>query len=269
MNEVKSYSTTKNIILSAEVPAQTRTYKPFSNKQLIDLTLEGLNNAGYSLDREYYMSAKEGQVSVGKYTVANVSDAEMQLQISWRNSYNKSLPLIFSVGCLIKVCSNGLMKSVGGGSFRKKHQGEIQEFTPLAISEYIKNAGEMFTEMQREREEMKQIELSRSTQASLIGKMFIEHEFIKSTQLNIIKRELEAPTHDYGDPNSLWSLYQYSTFAMREIHPSLYVQDHLAAHEFFVEQSKIIVPETRIIIPEPESPFVQLDMFEELFTTSV
>lgn len=265
MSEVKTYSVQKSVILNAPVPEQTRTYKPFSNNQLIDLTLNGLHNAGYILDREYYSSAKEGMVSVGKYTVANVEDDEMQLQISWRNSYDKSLPLVFSVGCLIKVCSNGMMKSIGGGSFRKKHQGEIQDFTPRAISEYIKTGGGLFEEMQREREEMKQIELNRTLQAQIIGEMFVENEFIKSTQLNIIKRELDAPTHSYGDPNSLWSLYQYTTFSMREVHPSLYVQDHLDAHSFFVEKAKIIVPTQNIVIPEPESPFQQLDLFEELY----
>lgn len=268
MAEIKSYQVSKNIILNAEVPAQTRTYKPVSNSQLIDLTLNGLNNAGYTLDKEYYSSAREGDVSMGKYTIANVADSEMQLQVSWRNSYNKTLPLVFSVGCFIKVCSNGMMKSVGGGSFRKKHQGEIQEFTPAAITEYIKNAGEMFQEMQKEREIMKEIELTRTIQAQICGEMFVEHEFLKSTQLNIVKRELDSPTHDYGNPNSLWSLYQYTTFSMREIHPSLYVQDHLDAHTFFVNQSKIIVPQT-IISVQPESPFVQLELFEELFTTSV
>ena len=34
-------------------------------------------------------------------------------------------------------------------------------------------------------------------------------------------RELEAPTHDYGAPDSLWELYNYTTFAMKESHPSI------------------------------------------------
>jgi hypothetical protein len=63
--------------------------------------------------------------------------------------------------------------------------------------------------------------------------MMIEDQFISSTQLNIITKELKAPTHDYGAKDSLWELYNYTTFAMKEIHPSLWMQNHIQAHKFF------------------------------------
>jgi hypothetical protein len=231
-----SCETTKDLLLSTPIALETRTYKPVSHKQLVDLTLEGINKAGFELDKEIYSSAKEGNVAIGRYTIKDVADTEMQLQLTWRNSYDKSLPLVFSLGVSIKVCNNGLHKSLGMGSFKKKHQGEIQSFTPQAISQYIQGASNIFEQIQKERDQMKEISLTRTMQAEIVGKMFIEAEFIKSTQLNIIKRELDNPTYNYGDANSLWSLYQYTTFAMREIHPSLYLQDHLDAHKFFTSQ---------------------------------
>ena len=258
MSETKSYTTAKSVILSAPLPQQTRTYKPISNQQLVDLTLNGIEKAGYSLERETYLSAKEGNVALGRYNIKGVEDMEMQLQVSWRNSYDKSLPLIYMVGCIIKVCNNGLMRSIGGGSFKKKHQGQIQEFTPVAITEYIKRAADTFVEIQKERELMKEIELTKTLQAQLCGEMFIEHEFIKSTQLNIVKRELECPTYDYGNPNSLWSLFNYTTFSMREIHPSLYAQDHLDAYSFFTDKAGIILPKQSI----PVSPVIPSNQLE-------
>jgi hypothetical protein len=230
-----SYVETKQNIISAQVPAMTRTYKPFSNKRLIDLTLEGIEKAGLKLIGESYLSAKEGNIAHGKYLV-NIDDSEMQLQLQWQNSYDKTRPLVFSTGTLIKVCSNGLMRFSTMGSFKKKHQGEIQEFTPYAIGEYIKQSQDMFLQIQMERDMMKNIEIDAKTRAELIGRMYIQEQFIKSTQLNIVKREIEHPTHNYNCPNSLWELYQFTTFAMREIHPSLYIQDHLDAHDFFVRE---------------------------------
>jgi len=263
---MSNYNATKEIVLSIPLPEQTRTYKPIPNKQLIDLTLEGLQGAGFSLDREYYTSAREGSISTGTYTIKNVDDNDMRLQIMWRNSYDKSKSLSFSVGCQIKVCSNGMFKSQNGSFFRRKHTGDIQEFAPHRIVEYIKSSSDIFVELQKERDVMKQIELDKTLQSHIIGEMFMEHDFIKSTQLNIIKRELASPTHSYGDPNSLWSLYQYSTFAMREIHPSLYLQDHLDAHSFFAGKANIVqtisVPHEHTI---PESDvYKQLDWTEEI-----
>ena len=87
---------------------------------------------------------------------------------------------------------------------------------------------------------MKTIQLDRRAQAELIGRMIIEEEFIESTQLNIIRRELDNPTHNYGAPDSLWELYQFTTFSMKEMHPSLWMGNHIGAHSFFLDAAGIV-----------------------------
>lgn len=243
-----TYGTTKGLLLAAELPQQTRTYKPVSHAQLMDLTLESIHQAGFKLSSETYSSARDGKVANGKFAISNVADSEMQLQIGWQNSYDKSLSLKFAIGTKIFICANG---SVSGdyGAFKKKHQGEIQTFTPQAITEYIKHAGEAFRKMQDERELMKTIEIDRRVQAELIGRMIIEEQFIESTQLNIIRNELDKPTHDYGAANSLWELYQFTTFSMKEVHPSLWMNNHIDAHSFFVGASGIVNSKQEIILP--------------------
>lgn len=230
-----SYVAAKEILTSAALPQETRTYKPISHQQLIDLTLESIYQAGFQIDKETYSTARDGNVANGRYTITNVIDSEMQLQIGWQNSYDKSMSLKFAIGTQILVCSNGCVAG-DYGSFKKKHSGEIQVFAPNAITEYIKQAGDTFRMIQREREMMKNREITKRTAAEIVGRMFLEDEVIQSTQMNIIKREMQSPTHDYGAPNSLWELYQYTTFAMKEIHPSLWMNDHIKAHNFFVNE---------------------------------
>ena len=227
-----TFNTTKELIMNTAVPVQTRTYKPVSHSQLIDLTLNSIDKAGFTLDKETYSSAVDGQVANGRFSISNVADSEMQLQIGWQNSYNKQLTLKFAIGTRILVCSNGCV-SGDFGAFKKKHVGEIQSFTPSAIVDYIAQAGEAFTLMQQQRESMKQIEITKRTKAELVGRMMLEEQFITSTQLNIISRELKAPTHDYNAKDSLWELYNYTTFAMKESHPGLWMDSHIKAHKFF------------------------------------
>tara|TARA_R110000868_G_scaffold14426_4_gene67222 strand:+ start:31993 stop:32772 length:780 start_codon:yes stop_codon:yes gene_type:complete len=258
--DITTYGSTKAMLLSTPLPKETRTYKPVSNAQLIDLTLDSIVKAGFTLETETYSSAREGRVSNGKFTIKDVADSEMQLQIGWQNSYDKSLSLKFAIGTKIFICSNG---SVSGdyGAFKKKHMGEVKEFAPLAIVDYIKRAGDSFKKMQEEREYMKTIEIDRKIQAELIGRMIIEEQFIESTQLNIIKGELDSPTHLYGAPNSLWELYQFTTFSMKEIHPTLWMNNHIKAHTFFTKASGVITTKT----PEFEMPIAnQIVMFPEL-----
>ena len=232
---METYTVPKTHLIGAKLPKETRTYKPVSHLQLIDLTLNSIEKAGFTLDKEIYSSAKDGKVANGRFTITDVKDAEMQLQIGWQNSYDKSLSLKFAIGTKIFICSNGCV-SGDFGSFKKKHSGDIRDFAPSSITEYIKKAGEAFTLIQTQRESMKDIEIDRRIQAELLGRMFLENKLITSTQLNIISRELDSPTHDYKRPNSLWELYQFTTFSLKESHPSLWMETHMNVHDFFIDK---------------------------------
>jgi hypothetical protein len=256
-----TYNSTKDVLLRAQVPQQTRTYKPITHQQLIDLTLESIQQAGFTLDKELYSSTTDGQIANGNFTISNVTDKEMQLQIGWQNSYNKTLSLKFAIGARIFICQNG---SVHGdmGSFRKKHMGTVQEFTPAAITEYIKQAGDTFQTMQTERESMKQIEVSRRTQAELVGRLLLEEKLISTMQVNQIAAELANPTYDYGAPGSMWELYQFTTQTMKETHPRFWINDHMQAHKFFVNEAGIMVTSREITVEVPEpGALEQLQLF--------
>ena len=56
----ETYSTTKQLLISAEVPASTKSYKAVPHQQVIDCTLEALDKAGLILSSERYSSSKEG-----------------------------------------------------------------------------------------------------------------------------------------------------------------------------------------------------------------
>jgi hypothetical protein len=260
---MSTYSTTKYFLTGTELPKETRTYKPVSHGQLIDLTLESIHQAGFKLESEKYSAARDGNVANGRFTISNVADREMQLQIGWQNSYDKSLSLKFAIGTQIIVCQNGMV-SGDYGAFKRKHQGDVQEFTPSAIIEYIKAAGDGFRKMQTERELMKHVQIDARVTAELVGRMILEKEFIESTQVNIIKRELKKPTFDYGAPESLWELYQYTTYAMKDVHPTLWMGNHVDAHEFFVNASGEIKSKS-VNISFEESPVRrQLTIFDQL-----
>jgi hypothetical protein len=260
------YKTTKELLLATPLPVQTSTYKPVSHAQLIDLTLGGIQKAGFTLDKELYSSSSDGEIAHATYRIGNVSDKEMQMMVTWQNSYNKQLKLAFAVGAKVLVCLNGMISFRSMSSFNRKHTGEIQIFAPGRISEYIQQAAEVFVTLQQDRDQMKQVLVDRRLAAELIGRMYIEEGFIESTQLNIIKRELDKPTFDYNAAGSLWELYNHTTFAIGGIHPSHWLEDHIAAHKFFVEASGILTPDrTSLILPEiKEEDKLQLKLFDEL-----
>lgn len=259
--KIATYNSTKDLLLKAEIPQQTRTYKPITHQQLIDLTLESVHSAGFTLDKELYSSTPDGQIANGKFTITDIADSEMQLQIGWQNSYNKTLSLKFAIGAHIFICSNGCVHG-DMGSFKKRHKGNVQEFTPNAITEYIKQAGDTFRTMQTERESMKQIEINKRAKAELIGRLMLEEELITSMQVNQIAKELMSPTYDYGAPGSMWELYQFTTQTMKETHPRFWMNDHIKAHNFFVSEAGLFVPTIEPEMDDADSAlgFLQMTM---------
>jgi len=258
---VKTDRSAKDIMLAAQVPVQTVTYKPISHRQLVDLTLESVYQSGFEIDKENYLTARDGDVATARYTIKNVKDNDMQLQVVWQNSYDKSASLKFAIGVQIMICSNGMV-SGDHGSFKRMHKGTVQDFAPAAITEYIKSAGDAFTKMQKDREAFKAHEISKERRSELLGRMFAHEKFLQSTQLNIIQREFNNPTHDYGAPDTLWELYNYTTFAMKEIHPSRWMKDHIKCHNFFAEQADL--EHQKIILDVQSQNNNQLMMWDTL-----
>jgi hypothetical protein len=226
------YLTTRAAVIATPLPTETKTYKPVTNERLIDVTLNSIVKAGFTLGGELYKATDDGSVTSARYTITNVADEEMALQIGWQNSYNKSVALKFAIGANIFICSNGVV-SGDLGAFRKKHTGKVQTFTPEAVAGYIQQASDVFTSLQVDREAMKQTEVGRRIAAELVGRLFLEEEIIASTQLNIIKGQIANPSFSYGAPGSLWELYQHTTYALKAVHPSQWLTSHAKAHNFF------------------------------------
>jgi hypothetical protein len=257
------YNVTRRELVDVKLPEQTRTYKPISHAQLIDLTLTSVEQAGFTVESEKYTAAVDGQIANGRYIIGNVADSEMKLEVGWQNSYNKMVSLKFALGTRILICQNGCV-SGDYGAFKKKHMGEVQTFTPSAITEYIKQAGEVFQKIQKDRDAMKQVHVDKRTAAELVGRLFIEEEMINTMQLNIIAKELASPTFDYGAPDSMWQLYQFTTYAMKGLHPASWMDSHIDAHDFFTKASGIVVPKNEGIVlsapPEESGVLEQLSM---------
>lgn len=232
VNAIAEVKSTREFLRSLEVPQQTSYYKPISHGQLMDLTLESLERCDFKLRSEEYTFASGGAKANGKYHLDYGNDADMSIMIAWQNSYNKQLSLKFAIGGYVFICENGMVRG-DMGTFKSKHMGQIQTMTPKLLTEYISDAGETFEKMVIEKRRMQEIEVTRKTTAELLGRMYIEEGIITSTQLNIIKSELVKPTFDYGHPDSLWELYNHTTYALRSCSPTTWLQQQIQNHEFF------------------------------------
>lgn len=228
----------KSLLISTPIPQSTRTYKAVSHKELIEVTLEGLDVCGFKLTRELYSAAREGQQANGKYHLEYGNDTDMGLMIAWQNSYDKTLTLKYAVGGHVFICANGVV--IGDmGTFNKKHVGQIQQIVPADLRESICRAGDRFEDMIAQKNRMKEIEVSKKVQAELLGRMFLNDAIITSTQLNIIKGQINKSDYDYQAPGTVYELYNHITHSLKVSPPQYWMTKQIDAHRFITKEYNI------------------------------
>lgn len=236
--QAKTFACSKDYLIGIKTPRKTATYSPISHKNVIDFTLEQLDKANLKVVSESYSEAKFGKQANGFFRLAGIGDAEMGLELAWQNSYDKSMGLKWAIGGKVFICGNGMV-SGDIGTFKRKHTGDcLQDYAEI-VKRYVGEAGDMFHKLVCEKESMKEIDITKRTCAELIGRMFIEEEIINSTQLNIIKRELDKPTYDYKADGTLWQLYNHCTVSLKEAHPQFYLPQHMDTHNFFKKEFEL------------------------------
>lgn len=233
MKKTFNNQVSKEFLLNIPVPQDTRTYKAFENKAIIESTLEGIERSGFTLKKEMYYSNTKGSQCLGRYGI-ELTDSKIGVQIAFHNSYDKVLSLKYGVGEFLFICSNGAITG-SDGAFKSKHAGDIQLITPIKMEEFINNSAYRFEDILKHKKRFEEIEITKKTCAELTGRMFIEEEIINSTQLSIIKKEIDNPSFNYDVDNTLWNFWNHCTYAMQETHPKDYIDKSLKMYNFFEE----------------------------------
>lgn len=241
-------------LYSAPLPEKTDSYTPISHKTIDENTKQVLKEMGFGISKIHYRSSTDGMVGQAEYHLNYGDDPEMGLMVAWQNSYNKLVSFKYAVGAHVFVCANGC---VAGdlGAYRRKHTGSADQDATAMIRTYLYGAKQIFEKLVADREHLKKINLEASDMAAIMGRMFIHNEIITSTQLNIMKRELQNPTYDYGVPkHNAWALYNFATHAFKEDSPRNWMKRHIDLHEFFAENFGIEPQEFIPQAPPVEQP---------------
>lgn len=227
-------ATSKFKLFSTPLPQATDTYSPVPHKIVIETIGEALDKANLKLISESYTYAKDGRQANGFYQI-NSGDGEMSIRLQFQNSYDKSIPLAAALGGHVIVCRNGVVQG-DMGAFKRKHTGTVLTEFQSQIGMYIDKAGDLFEDLRKQRERMKEIEVTKKVCGQLIGDLFVNENIITATQLGIIAREIQAPSFDYGTTGTLWNAYNAVTVGLKESHPRDNMNRHVNLHKFIQKE---------------------------------
>jgi hypothetical protein len=220
---------------NAPLPNHGGRYAVVSHSDVIDNAKSQIAKAGFTIKKEQYKMANDGQVAQGVYFLDYASDSDMGMMFAWSNSYNKTMRFKCAIGAHVFVCMNGVVRG-DMGSYSRKHSGTALQDVINQINNQISHAKEHYDSLVKDKDMLKNVILSPRDKGRILGELFANDEILTLTQVGIVKREIDSPTYTYNsDANSAWTMYNYITLALRESHPGSFMKDHQKVHGYFVD----------------------------------
>ena len=215
---------------------RTESYTPIGNREVIDLINNEAIRNNLTIVSSQFKQSSDGNKTMGYFDIGT-NDSDMGMRAVFKNSYDKSMSFGLALGSVVWICSNGCVS--GEIALKRKHTGSADDEAKLKVIEGFSMIGDNFLRVREAMLRLKEIEIDRKINAELIGRMFMEHEFINSVQLNIIKKECEKSenfTTIWEPGYSMWDLYNNVTHSLKESHPTTYLHDHINLHQFMMEE---------------------------------
>ena len=238
MGYKKPTEVSRMFLENASLPNHADSYTVISHKFVMDNTTKLLNDSGFKITREVFRANQGANVAQGIYYITPTTldsdinnESELGMMFAWTNSYDKSIRFQCSIGAYVMVCHNGMV--CGEMNFSRKHTGTADLDIISQISSQIKNAEKTFKRILADRDNLKNIELSKKQQAELAGRLYYEHEILEPTQLTIIKSEMEKASFNYSvDQTNAWAFYNHVTHALKKTHPRSWLSNTKEFHDF-------------------------------------
>ena len=233
---------------NASLPNHGGRYAVVAHGDVIDNAKNQILNAGFSITKTEYRMSNDGNIAQGVYHLDYANDSDMGMMFAWSNSYNKTMRFKCAVGAYVFICSNGVV-SGDMGSYSRKHSGTALQDVITEINHQITHAKEHYDVLLNDKQMLKNVILSPRDKGKILGQLFANDEILTLTQVGIVKREMDKPTHTYNsDVNSAWTMYNHITLALKESHPSSFMKDHQRVHGYFVNEFGQLVTTTNQLV---------------------
>ncbi len=209
------------------LPVETKSYKPVPHLTFIEAILEEADKMDMRLVRENYSLARNGNIMQGEL-VFKGSDNDIDMMAGLINSYDKSRPAMLGLGGSVVICENGLL--IADYSLKRRHTTNVWIDLTELIQLGVTNLNIEYEHTLDIRDKFSEIDLNKRIQAELLGRLFVEEEILTPTMANIVREEITNSKLFPDD--TVWSFYNHVTHALKQSHPSEYIDRHVEFHEF-------------------------------------
>lgn len=228
----------RSTLTSAALPAKTKSYTVISHNFVITTILQTLQKHGFQVESEEYRCTPGAQVAQGTFHINYQGDPELGMVYSFSNSYDKTLRFRAAIGA--RVLINDAYMISEDDHWKRKHTGTSDQETADTIEEHIQNAQMYFDQMKTAKDAMKAIEIDKDTFGATVGRLLFKG-LLAIDQVSLILREYNNPSFKYTTgPNNLWTCYNHIIYALKQTHPSRWMQNQAGVHLYFATTWNLI-----------------------------
>jgi hypothetical protein len=217
-------------LMQVTIPERTNSYEPVPHMTLINAIKEKLEKHNLPLTSTKYAVNGRGQQMFGLFNLG-VGGEEDCLNIGFRNSYDKTLPVGLVAGGTVIVCSNLMFR--GEIKMLRKHTKNVYSDLDTLVENVISTAVFQYEQLVEDKERMKLKLLSKTEMAELAGRMYVEEKLLTPNQMSVVAEEIRTSSQ-FIEPR-LWDFYNHITEGLKKSHPSKIMQNHIQAHGFVMQ----------------------------------
>lgn len=238
---------TKQYLIDAPLPEQTKTYTVIPHKFIIDTTMEELAAKNFLVECEDYRCNMHAQVAQGTYCLNYSGDQELSMMFAWSNSYDKSMRFRCAIGAMVKLSGSKII-SAQMGTWDRRHTGTADQETREQIRHQVENASYYYDQLIHDKNVMLGINVNKTVAAGVLGVIYADKKLLTTEQIAIVRKEMGKSSYQYnGDKDSLWWFYNHIILSLQKSHPSTWMDQQRLIHMFICEEFGI---DPTSVIPE-------------------
>lgn len=217
-----------SVLLTAELPATTKTYKAINHMDLHNMTVDKLNSKGLTVVSNTFKTNAAATQVIALYTI-DMGDPMFAGMIGWRNSYDKQTSVAITAGSQVFICGNGCV--VGTTKFIHKHNGSVLNLIEPTLEDQVNSLATMMADSRRLYTLLSQRRINDWFRNAVLGDLFMQ-DYLNTYQITLIKNEYKKPTYDYGHPGTVWELFNHCTHAMKTTNVVNYFEHHAELRKY-------------------------------------
>lgn len=258
---------TREELMEIPIPEATRTHRPLSHYEIVEVLIEALSFRYLKVERDEYAVSRDGMKMFGVMDL-NYEFSGCRFSIGLRNSNDKSMRLALTAGYRVFVCDNMAFSGDFTPMLHKHTRSlELKDAISIAVDRIHRG----FEPLKAQVEAMRKQNLSDEEVKLIIYQAFLDRR-IRGVPRHLLPQVHDLyfkPQYEAFVPRNLWSLSNAFTSAFKKLAPTKQFEATARLGEYISDVQKEFSDRRGLNLRLPSGADFQNELDEKTFPKKV